>query len=67
MPRRADPARIYEARRAGAVARLTSQTGPEWAEQPVAAWEAEAELRRIPRGDQRYCYDGERWLEERIR
>lgn len=66
MARRPDPARIYEARRAGAVARLASRTGSERAEQLVAGWEAEAEARGIPRGDARYWSEGAAWLEDRV-
>jgi len=68
VSRRADPARIYEARRAGAVARLASRDrlGDDRAEELVAAWELEAELRGIPRGDERFWSDGAAWMAERV-
>jgi hypothetical protein len=66
VSRRPDPVRIYEAQRAGAVARLATRAGPERAELLVAGWELEAAARGIPRGDRRYWYVAEAWLEERV-
>jgi hypothetical protein len=45
MPRRGDPERIYQAQRAGILARLTQQerVNPQAAERWVVAWEGHAE------------------------
>ncbi len=57
MPRRADPERIFEARRAGVRARLTGTGMPlETAERWCDSWELEAAGRGLPR-------DGAYWQE----
>ena len=68
MGRRSTPERLYEARRAGLVARLTrgGRMGEERAEALIVAWEAEAAQRGLERLSVAYWRDVETWLEERV-
>ena len=59
--------RIYQAQRAGIVARLTTAHGPERAEAAVAAWEAEARRRGIERGTPEFWGAGDPWAVDEAR
>jgi hypothetical protein len=66
MARRADPERIYLARRAAALGRLEGAwLPPERAEELVAAWEQEAAERRLERFSVAYWQAGWEWMAER--
>lgn len=66
MARRRDRELIYQARRAGLVARLASSgVAPERAGDLVAAWEAEATARGLVRDGEAYWDDAWPWLEPR--
>lgn len=66
MTRRRDRVRIYEARRAGLVARLVSSgVAPERADALVAAWEVEASSNGLVRDGDAYCDEAWPWLEPR--
>lgn len=65
--RRADPERIYQARRAATFRRLADAERLDEldAEHWVSAWEREAETRPIERLSARFWDEGERWIAER--
>ena len=66
MARRRDRELIYQARRAGLVARLASSgVAPERAGDLVAAWEAEATARGLVRDGEAYWDDAWPWLQPR--
>ncbi len=58
--------RIYEARRAGLVARIGHGVGPERAEQLASAWEVEAERIGLARDTTGYWDEAGRWIETEI-
>jgi len=66
MGRRSTPERIYQARRAAMVARLTqvAQKSPARAEAIVAAWEADAARRGLDRFSDAFRYESEAWLNQ---
>jgi hypothetical protein len=59
--------RIYEARRAGRVARFTHLIGAERAEAAMASWEADAASRRIARDSREFWEGAEGWMVERAK
>ena len=66
MARRRDRERIYQARRAGLVARLTSSgVAPDRAEGLMAAWEAHATASGLVRDGEAYWDEAWPWLEPR--
>lgn len=67
-PRRGDPARIYEAARAGITQRLitSERLTDRQAEQLLSSWELHAELSGIDRGSNHYWYQAERWIREQL-
>jgi hypothetical protein len=66
MARRRDRERIYQARRAGLVARLTSSgVAADRAEGLVAAWEAHATASGLVRDGETYWDEAWPWLEPR--
>jgi hypothetical protein len=66
MARRRDRVRIYEARRAGILARLTSSgLAPDRGEALVAAWEAHATASGLVRDGDAYWDEAWPWLEPR--
>jgi hypothetical protein len=67
MSRRADPVRIYEARRAGMTRRLVETFGltEERAEALLRAWQAEAERCGVRRFEVGYWTTAEAWILER--
>lgn len=68
MSRRADPEGIYLARRAAILSILTtSGVSPERAEELVAAWEADAERRGIPRRERTFWEGAAQWTRDRAR
>ena len=69
MTRRADPERIFLARRAGIKSRLEQQgrLSPETAERWLAAWEAEAPLRGSTRRTAASWDGAWEWIAERRR
>jgi hypothetical protein len=68
MSRRADPEGIYLARRAAILSILTtSGVSPERAEELVAAWEADAAGRDIPRLDRTFWEGAAGWTSDRAR
>lgn len=66
MARKPDPERIYQARRAANVNRLTGdeRMRPDHAEALVAAWETEAARRGVQRGGATFWTEGEAWIVE---
>jgi len=66
MGRRSTPERIYEARRAAMIARLTqvARRSPEAAEALVAGWEADAARRGLDRFSDAFRDESEAWLYE---
>jgi hypothetical protein len=66
MGRRSTPERIYQARRAATVARLTqvARKSPEAAEALVTAWEADAARRGLDRFSDTFRDESEAWLYE---
>jgi hypothetical protein len=67
MARRADPARLEEARRAATRNRLIGDGVPdERADALIAAWDSEAARRELPR-DVRYWDGAWDWIETRRR
>ena len=58
--RRADPKRIYQAKRAGCVARIADRIGPERAEAIIAALEREAAPMGLERGSAAFWREAER-------
>lgn len=54
--------RIYEARRAGLLARLADTLEPERSEVLVRAWEEEAERRGLTRGADGFWQQADAWL-----
>jgi hypothetical protein len=67
MARRADPERIYAAKRAGTVARYTSRVGAERAERLMAGWETEADARGLVRGQTPFWSDANAWFQEQLK
>jgi hypothetical protein len=68
MSRRADPEGVYLARRAAILSILTtSGVSAERAEELVAAWEAEAERRGIPRLERTFWEGAAQWTSDRAR
>ena len=66
MARRRDRERIYQARRAGLVARLVSTAvAPDRADALVAAWEAHATAGGLARDGEPYWDEAWPWLESR--
>jgi len=66
MARRRDRERIYQARRAGLVARLASSgVAPDRAEALVTAWEVEASASGFVRDGEAYWDEAWPWLEPR--
>lgn len=66
MTRRADPERIYQARRAAPFANLTQTRVIDEleGEHRIAAWEREAEREGLDRFTNEYWEAGERWIAE---
>jgi hypothetical protein len=69
MGRRPTPERIYQARRAATIARLTqvARKSPQAAEAMVAAWEADAARRGLDRFSKDFLDEWEAWLYEQTR
>jgi hypothetical protein len=69
MAGRPDPERIYQARRAALLARLTQEDrmAPELADVWVAAWEVEAADRGLERHSPAFWTDAREWILERRR
>jgi hypothetical protein len=66
MTRRRDRERIYQARRAGLVARVASSgVAPDRADALVAAWEVEASSNGFVRDGDAYWDEAWPWLEPR--
>ena len=66
MGRRSTPERIYQARRAAMVARLTQvgRKSPETAEAVVTDWEADAKRRGLDRFSDAFRDESKAWLYE---
>jgi hypothetical protein len=64
MARRADPERIYQARRAAVFSALTGSKAidPLEAEHRIAAWERDAERQGLDRVTAAFWEAGDRWL-----
>jgi hypothetical protein len=60
MTRRADPERIYQAKRTGFVARIADKIGQERAEGLIADLEREAASLGLERGSEAFWRDAER-------
>jgi hypothetical protein len=67
MGRREDPGAKYAAKRIATVARLTAGLGKERAEELVSAWEAEADARRLVRGEPPYWSDANGWFQIQLK
>ena len=68
MVRRSSPDRIYAARRAAVLSRLTQERrlSAERAEALVVAWEVEGDLRGQDRMTARFWDDSTVWIEEQL-
>jgi hypothetical protein len=64
MARRADPERIYQARRAAVFSKLTGSRAIDEleAEHRIAAWEREAERQGLDRLTAAFWEAGDRWI-----
>jgi hypothetical protein len=69
MTRRADPERIYQARRAATFHRLADvdRLDELHAEHWIARWEREAELLRVGRYSSEFWSDGGVWIKDQRR
>ena len=69
MARRSSPDRIYAARRAAVLSRLTQERrlSEQRAESLVAAWEAEGDSRGLERMTAAFWEAGTTWMLERLR
>lgn len=67
MTRRADPERIYQARRAATFTRLTQSRAVDdlEAEHRIAAWEREAAAHGVDRLTAAFWDAGDKWIAER--
>jgi hypothetical protein len=66
MSRRADPERIYQARRAATFSRLTQaeRLDPLDAEHLISAWERSEQAKSLDRFTQAYWEEADRWIAE---
>jgi hypothetical protein len=66
MRRRSTPERIYQARRAAMIARLTQvgRKSPETAEALIEAWEGDAASRGLGRFSDAFRDEAEAWLNQ---
>ena len=69
MARRSSPDRIYAARRAAILSRLTQERrlSGDRAEALVVAWETEGDARGLDRMTAGFWDDGTVWIEEQLR